>query len=214
MPDLEQNIVDVLNLIDRTIAPAGCRKTIGVAGPPGSGKSTLAEALVDRINGQEDGAAALVPMDGFHMDNAQLDQLGLRAVKGAPHTFDAEAFIAALRTVRPAGSDGVIPLFDRSQDRTVPGARAVAADTRILVVEGNYLLLTSPPWQDVAALLDATVALRPPLDVLERRLIQRWRAQGLSMQAAQEKTRANDLKNARHVIENSAVATMTLHHPK
>lgn len=210
MPHLEQNIADVLSLIDRTPTQSGCRKIIGVVGPPGSGKSTLADALVARLNSQAKGRAALVPMDGFHMDNAQLDELGLRAVKGAPQTFDTEAFVAALRALRPAGSAGVIPLFDRSLDRTVPGARAVPADTQILVVEGNYLLLSSPPWHDVAALLDASVALRPPLETLEKRLIERWRAYGLSPQVAYEKTHGNDLKNAKRVIDNSAAATMTL----
>lgn len=186
---------------------------IGIVGPPGSGKSTLAEALVDRLNQQETGLAALVPMDGFHMDNAQLDRLGLRSVKGAPHTFDADAFVATLRGLRPTGSAGAVPLFDRSQDRTVPAGRSVADTVRVLVIEGNYLLLASPPWQQVACLLDATVALRPSLGTLEQRLIQRWRAHGLSAQMAYEKTHGNDLNNAKRVMEESADATVTLHQP-
>lgn len=186
---------------------------IGIVGPPGSGKSTLAEALVDRLNRQEDGLAALVPMDGFHMDNEQLDQLGLRSVKGAPKTFDAEAFVSTLRGLRPLGSAGAVPLFDRSQDQTVPAGRTVADSVRILVVEGNYLLLASRPWRQVASLLDATVALRPSLSTLEQRLFQRWRGHGLSPQMAYEKTHGNDLNNAKCVMEESADATLTLHQP-
>jgi pantothenate kinase len=211
MPDLEEDIGEVMKLIDGTTAPSGCRKVIGIVGPPGSGKSTLAEALVDRLNQQEDGLAALVPMDGFHMDNAQLDQLGLRSVKGAPHTFDADVFVATLRSLRPVGSAGAVPLFDRSQDQTVPAGRTVADSVGILVVEGNYLLLASQPWQQVASLLDATVALRPSLGTLEQRLMKRWRAHGLSPQMAYGKTHGNDLNNAKRVLNESADATLTLH---
>lgn len=211
MPDLEQDIATILALIARTEAAAGCRKMIGIVGPPGSGKSTLAAALVDRLNQIQDGQAVLIPMDGFHMDNETLDRVGLRALKGAPQTFDVEDFVATLRALRTAGAEGAIPIFDRDQDRTLPDARKVAAASRILVVEGNYLLLPEAPWSEVGVLLDATVALKPSLSVLEQRLMDRWRSHGLTHDLAYQKTHGNDLKNAQHVLETSTPATLTLH---
>ncbi|SUZ31246.1 hypothetical protein ROE7235_00982 [Roseibaca ekhonensis] len=130
---------------------------------------------------------------------------------GLTHTFDADVFVATLRSLRPVGSAGAVPLFDRSQDQTVPAGRTVADSVGILVVEGNYLLLASQPWQQVASLLDATVALRPSLGTLEQRLMKRWRAHGLSPQMAYGKTHGNDLNNAKRVLNESADATLTLH---
>lgn len=211
MPELEQDSADVLALVDRTKARTGYRKMIGIVGPPGSGKSTLAEAVVDRLNQREDGLAALVPMDGFHMDNARLDQMGLRLIKGAPQTFDVAAFVATLRALRPAGNTGAVPLFDRDQDRTLPAARVISASVRILVIEGNYLLLPDPPWGQVTALLDATVALRPSFAELEQRLLSRWLDHGLSPEEAHAKTHGNDLVNAKRVLKESIQSTLTLH---
>lgn len=211
MADLGADIAAVLDLVERTEAPRGCRKTIGIVGAPGSGKSTLAAALVERLNQARHGQAVLVPMDGFHMDNAALDRHGLRALKGAPQTFEVEAFIETLRALRPKGATGAVPLFDRAQDRTLPAARDVGADVDILVVEGNYLLLPTPPWNGVGALLDATVALMPTLPTLERRLMARWLSLGLPPDHAHRKTHENDLKNARLVLEDSAPATLILH---
>ncbi len=210
MADLEEDIAAVLEMIARTPAKAGCRKVIGILGPPGSGKSTLAAALVERLNAMRPGQAVLVPMDGFHMDNEELDHKGLRAVKGAPQTFDVAGFIAILKKLRPIGATGDFPIFDRSQDRTIPDAHHVDSAVEILVVEGNYLLLAQEPWREVRALLDASAALTPPLATLEERLMTRWLSYGLPHEEAQAKTHRNDLPNARLVLEQSAPATLTL----
>lgn len=211
MPDLEQDIAAVLALVARTRARPGCRRVIGIAGPPGSGKSTLAAELVERLNQARPGQAVLVPMDGFHMDNDSLDRAGLRAVKGAPQTFEVAAFVARLHALRPCGATGAVPVFDRKQDRTIPDIRKVAAGVETLVVEGNYLLLPGAPWNGVGALLDASVALMPSLPVLERRLMARWLSHGFPPEFAYRKTHENDLKNARHVLAHSAPATLILH---
>lgn len=210
MPELEQDIAAVMDLIARTAARPGSRKMIGIAGPPASGKSTLAAAVVERLNLEQSSRAVLIPMDGFHMDNAALDRSGLRSVKGAPQTFEVAAFIATLRALRPEGATGAIPVFDREQDRTIVDARDVVGTVEILVVEGNYLLLTEAPWSGVGALLDASVALMPPMATLERRLIARWLSYGLPHELAYRKTHENDLKNARRVLEDSASATVIL----
>ena len=211
MPELEQDIEEALAMIARTEASPGCRKVIGIVGPPGSGKSTLAAELVERLNLVRPEQAALVPMDGFHMDNATLDRAGLHAVKGAPQTFDVAAFIATLRALRPSGVTGATPIFDREQDCTIPAARKLVADVEILVVEGNYLLLSEPPWCGVGKLLDATIALKPTLAALEQRLMARWLSYGFPHEIAYRKTHENDLRNARLVLEKSTAATLTLH---
>ena len=62
----------------------GRRLIVALAGPPGSGKSTSSELLVESLNADVAGWAAVLPMDGFHYDDLYLTPAGLRPRKGAP----------------------------------------------------------------------------------------------------------------------------------
>lgn len=174
---------------------------IAVAGPPCAGKSTLAETLVNKLGE----TAALVPMDGFHIDNRILERRGLLARKGAPETFDSSGFIGMVR--RLAVDDEVyIPTFDRTKDIAVAGAEVVGPEQSIAVVEGNYLLLGIAPWQGLGDLWDFSVFLDVPMEVLRQRLVQRWLNQGLDSGSAVRRAEVNDLPNARLVRNRSAAA--------
>lgn len=178
----------------------GRRLRVAVAGPPGSGKSTVAEALVQRLNaGPGAGRAALVPMDGFHLDNRVLEARGLLARKGAPETFDAAGFAHMVRRLG-AEEEVVIPVFDRAREIAIAGAAVVGPEAAIAVVEGNYLLLAEAPWQALAAEWDCSVFLDVPEAELERRLMARWLGHGYSEAAARAKVAENDLPNARRVL--------------
>lgn len=202
----------ILQRIDAARTP-GTRIVVGIAGAPGSGKSTLAERVVAAINSRDgDGTAALLPMDGFHLDNADLDARGLRSVKGAPQTFDAAGFVALVRRVRSEPGDLRYPLFDRAQDCTLPGAGQLAAATSVVVCEGNYLLLRTGPWADLAPLFDVTVMLSVPMPVLRDRLVTRWLDHGLPRPAATARAEGNDIPNARTVIAESGPADIVLQH--
>lgn len=210
MHELDSDIAAVLDLIERTDSRKDQRKMIGIAGPPGSGKSTLAEHIVADLNARKPGQAALVPMDGFHLDNEALDRAGLRPIKGSPQTFNARGFVAKVAELRASDITKSFPLFDRSADCTLPDAGTVGSAATTIVVEGNYLLLQEHPWDKLHSLLDATVILKPSFEILEERLLKRWVSHGLSPEAAFQKAHGNDLKNARHVLENSISADLTL----
>jgi pantothenate kinase len=174
----------------------GPRRLLGLVGAPGAGKSTLAARLVDALTP----AAVLVPMDGFHLANAELDRLGRRDRKGAPDTFDAVGYVALLRRLRDAGPDLVYaPVFDRSLEEAVAGAIPVPPGVPLVVTEGNYLLLDDGPWARVRPLLDEAwfVAVDDALRV--QRLIHRHVAHGKPPSAARDWVLGSDEANARLV---------------
>ncbi len=139
----------------RGLTDGSRRAVLGIAGSPGAGKTTLAEALVRELNGSGDPWVAHVPMDGFHLADIELDRLGLRDRKGAPDTFDAAGYAALLRRVREE-DDGIVyaPGFERVLEQPIAGAIPVPPSIRLVVTEGNYLLLETGPWVRVRQQLD------------------------------------------------------------
>ncbi|MFJ3772643.1 nucleoside/nucleotide kinase family protein [Streptomyces sp. NPDC090075] len=145
------------DLLDRARSLAGRapRALLGIAGGPGAGKTTLAERLVRELNGSGEPWVARVPMDGFHLADAELDRLGLRDRKGAPATFDAAGYAALLRRLRTQPEDVVYaPGFERVLEQPIAGAIPVPPTARLVVTEGNYLLLAEGLWARVRPALD------------------------------------------------------------
>lgn len=198
--------IDLAGLASLLVADQGeARRLVAVAGPPGSGKSTFAERLhaevADRI------AAEVLPMDGYHYDDTVLNARGHRARKGAPFTFDVDGFAAMLARLRAdEGRDVAVPVFDRSIEIARAGARIVRATTRLIIVEGNYLLLDDPDWARLRPHFDMTVFLMVPESVLAERLGARWLGYGLDAGVVRAKVEENDLPNARLVNTASVAA--------
>ena len=147
-------MIDELSHRAQDLALRPGRALLGITGEPGSGKSTLARDLAERL--RADGVTvALVPMDGFHFPQAELVARGLRDVMGRIDTFDAESYLALLRSLRDDVDRMVTaPDFDRTVEESVPDAIHVAPDVELLITEGNYLLDDESPWPDVRATLD------------------------------------------------------------
>lgn len=186
------------------------RLVVAICGAPGAGKSTLAKAVCDTLNDRQPGLAEVMPMDGYHLDNALLDQRGLRSRKGSPPTFDIAALARDLALLRAGDQSVILPVFDRELDVSRASAREVTVDIRVILVEGNYLLLDQAPWRDLASLFDLTVFLDVPEAELERRLIQRWLDHGHSPEAAHARALGNDIPNARLVCGTSRPADIVL----
>lgn len=188
----------------------GARRFVaGIAGPPGAGKSTLADALREELVRRGE-AAEVLPMDGFHMDNGILEARGLLPRKGAPETFDVRGFLDILEAVRRGDEDVLVPVFDRSREIAIASARMVPPETRIVLVEGNYLLLDEAPWSRLAGKFDFTVFVGPAYEVLEERLRQRWRHYGLDEETIHAKLYGNDLPNGERVTKNSRPADVRI----
>ncbi|SDX98339.1 Phosphoribulokinase / Uridine kinase family protein [Micromonospora pattaloongensis] len=171
----------------------GPRRLLGIVGPPGAGKSTLAARIVAELGPQ----AVLVPMDGFHLAEAELRRLGRHARKGAIDTFDADGYVALLRRLRGPGAETVYaPEFRREIEEPVAGAIPVPASVPLVVTEGNYLLVPEHPWGRVRELLDEAWYLDVDEGLRLRRLTARHIAYGREPAAAAARARGVDQVNA------------------
>ena len=188
----------------------------GIAGAPGSGKSTAASRLFEAVESLRPGVAAVCPMDGFHMAQDVLRQQGLLARKGAPWTFDVDGFVANLAAARDLATTMRWPAYDRQLHEPrfseLPRHRLHAA-TRLVIVEGNYLLLDELNWRDAAAMLDEAWWMDTPADVAAAWIVSRHMAGGRTREAAMERYHVNDADNTRRLANRARTPDVQLRWP-
>lgn len=184
------------------------RQILGIAAPPGAGKSTLAEALANALGAQ----AQVVPMDGFHLANAELQRLGLAHRKGAPDTFDAAGYCHLLLRIRRQmpGETVYAPAYHRSLEEGVAGSIAVRSDTRLIITEGNYLLLDDGPWAAVREALDEAWYLDVDDSLRQSRLLARHMQFGRSREDALAWIESTDEPNAKRIAASRHRADWTV----
>lgn len=191
----EYEEADLPELIEdaRRLAENGQRRVLGLTGAPGAGKSALATAIVRAVAPR----AVLVPMDGFHLANAELERLGRRDRKGAIDTFDAGGYVALLRRLRdPAEELVYAPEFDRRLEEPIACAIPVLQHTPLVVTEGNYLLVDQGRWAELRALIDEIWYLDPGEDVRVQHLVARHVAYGKPPDVARAWSLGTDQRNA------------------
>jgi pantothenate kinase len=184
--------------VELTAIAHGKRVILGLAGPPGAGKSTLAQAIVDHARARNGaGWAACLPMDGYHLSNAQLRRLGLEDRKGAPETFDADGYAAMLaRVAADDGTDIYVPDYDRATHHEPIAARLlIPATARLIVTEGNYLTLDDARWRAARRYIGHLWYVEAPDALRERRLVERQLAGGRDEAAARDWVARSDHPN-------------------
>ncbi|MCF2534626.1 nucleoside/nucleotide kinase family protein [Streptomyces sp. FB2] len=196
----------------RSLADGGGRAVLGIAGSPGAGKTTLAETLVRELNGTGDPWVAHVPMDGFHLADAELERLGRRDRKGAPDTFDAAGYAALLRRLREEPGDDIVyaPGFERELEQPIAGTVPVEPTARLVVTEGNYLLLDTGAWARVRAQLDEVWFCELDEEERLRRLIARHERFGKTHEEAVAWVMRSDQRNAELVAATRDRADLTV----
>lgn len=182
------------------------RSLIAIAGPPGSGKSTISEALKNQLTAKGT-EAAILPMDGFHLDNSILDQRGLRPRKGSPETFDLPGFTSLVQRLK-VENELYGPSFDRTKDLSIGSSVYFDSTVSVIIVEGNYLHLDAAGWRELQPYWDLTINVVVEEAELRKRLRQRWLDLGLSETEADAKVDLNDMPNAKLIARNSLPASI------
>jgi pantothenate kinase len=202
-PTLESLADDAVALAD-----SGRRAVLGIAGSPGAGKSTLVTLLielVDELRGA--GWAAHVPMDGFHLADRQLRRLHLLDRKGAPETFDAAGYASLLERARRETSTEVFaPGFDRDLEQPLAAALVVPTTARLVITEGNYLLLDRPEWARARRAMDRVWFVTADEHTRVSRLTARHVEFGKSPEQARTWVAAVDQRNAALVAATARAA--------
>ena len=175
------------------------RYFIALSGPPASGKSTISQKLANDLSAKEYNSSIL-QMDGFHYDDLILKEKKLLLKKGAPETFDVMGLINFVSRLQKE-DDVVIPIFDRSLELSRSSAVIISKNTKVIIVEGNYILLNSYPWCELHKFFNTTVMINCEKKILEKRLIERWENFNLPKEEIDEKVYNNDLPNGVNVLK-------------
>ena len=213
-PLLEQ---PVQRLVAR-LESATPRWMIGLAGMPGSGKSTLASRLAEAVNARTaPNTVVALGMDGFHFTKAELRQFPNAAEafarRGAPWTFDTTALQQRLNLLRAEASRADIPWpgFEHAVGDPVEGASTVLASTRLVIVEGLYLLHHADGWEAISPLFDERWYLDTPLETaMERLALRHMQAWGMTRDQAEHRIATSDGLNAELVRDSARFADWRL----
>lgn len=182
------------------LASGATRTIIGIVGKPGGGKSTLSKYL---LKGCDENLVSVLPMDGFHLSNKVLKSLGRSDRKGAPDTFDVKGFANLLeRVARDQSNPIYYPIFDRSIEESIAAQGVVLPSTRVVIVEGNYLMHDRDGWQEISPLLNQSWYAYLDEDIRISRLISRHIAFGKDPESAKAWAKGSDQANA-ELIEMS-----------
>jgi len=186
------------------------RFLLGITGPPGAGKSTLANNLQSELS-RLSVSSAVVPMDGYHLDNETLRSMGILHLKGVEKSFDGEGFVKLLKRLKEdVDSDVPYPTFDRSTESTVANGGSVSSSEQLVIVEGNYLLSNHSPWHHIRCWLDWVWYVDVPEEVLLPRLLARHMEGGKDREQSMVKVNSTDLPNAQHVARTKLDADLLL----
>ena len=207
MSDLNYNEL-LIKLLDNLKNDLKNRYFIALSGPPASGKSTISEKLLKDLT-LKGHNSSILQMDGFHYDDQILKQKSLLLKKGAPETFDVMGFLNFLFRLQNE-NEVAIPIFDRSLELSRSSAVIISKETRVIIVEGNYILLKTNPWRELHKFFDSTIMINTKHEILEKRLIERWRSFNIPEEEIKQKVFENDLPNGVNVYKNSILADFNL----
>ena len=201
LTSLEEVVSRAKSLMD------GERKIVGLIGKPGAGKSTLSAQLIQQLGDQ----AAILNMDGYHLSNLALHELGRADQKGAPDTFDALGFTEILKRVKHEVDKNIyFPVFDRAIEESIAAQGVIVPSVKLVITEGNYLLHNGDNWSGVKNLLDESWFIEVDDSLRIERLVNRHHKFGKSKVDALSWATGSDENNAKIVAQTRESADLII----
>mmetsp|Transcript_14410 Transcript_14410/g.35231 ORF Transcript_14410/g.35231 Transcript_14410/m.35231 type:complete len:262 (+) Transcript_14410:254-1039(+) len=176
---------------------------ITLAGPPGGGKTTMSAQIVKKLS-ERGVPSVVVPMDGFHYYRRELEAMPdpeeARNRRGSHWTFNSKRLVEMLTKVKGDGC-GMLPSFDHAVADPIEDDIQVSKTDKIVLVEGNYLLLyDEEPWAQLKGLFDERWFVACDIELLRERVINRNSAAwGWDKARTAERVDYNDVPNAKLV---------------
>ena len=199
MAQIAISLTEGLDRVKKLLDSSQKRIVIGIVGKPGAGKSTLTTYLIDNLPKD---SAALIPMDGYHLSNKQLSKLGISDRKGAFDTFDSDGFVKLLKRVnQEPDKDIYFPVFYREIEESYAADGVVPANTKLVITEGNYLLLDKGGWEAVRQELDEVWYIEVDDNLRLDRLTRRHQSYGRKYDEAFAWANGSDERNAELVAK-------------
>jgi pantothenate kinase len=211
----------IIPLIYEIVADYGKRNSsnyiLAIAGPPGSGKSSLAALFLQMLK-KENIPAYILPLDGFHLKNEELQRkpfyqhpsITLYDRKGAKESYNFNQFFRLMEKLK-AGDSFYWPSYSRKTHDPVERGIYIKKQRALYIVEGNYLLLTSEPWNSLPAYFHSSIYIHPKKRHLKRRIINRKCRGGYSLLEAKLHYKNTDSRNIDEVMKLSGGYRYALH---
>jgi hypothetical protein len=208
MAQIKLSLNEGLDRVKKLLESSQNRVLIGIVGKPGAGKSTLTSYLIDNLPKD---SAVLIPMDGYHLSNKQLSKLGISDRKGAFDTFDSDGFVKLLKRVnQEPDNDIYFPVFHRDIEESYAADGVVPATTKLVITEGNYLLLNNGGWEGVRAELDEVWYIEVDDNLRMDRLTKRHQSYGKNYEDAFAWASGTDERNAELVAKTREKADVII----
>lgn len=183
------------------------RIAVFLAAPPAAGKSTLC-CYLEQLSRTQPGLTPVqaVGIDGFHYYQDVLDSrticrsgetIPLAKIKGAPETYDVKKLASLLENLNCENQ--FWPAYSRRIHN--PVENAIEIREKIILVEGNWLLLDEAPWNSLRCDYSIFLALGDESQL--ERIVQRKMMGGFSEAHAREVVIANDWPNIRRCMAHS-----------
>lgn len=126
--------------------------------------------------------------------------------RGAAFTFDAKAYYVLVKRLRmplEANTKTIhAPSFDHAIKDPIENDLHIPPTARILIIEGLYVAMDREWWRDAAQMMDEIWYVDASIEAATLRVAKRNFAAGLSSsyEAALERTKKNDMRNAEEII--------------